>query len=126
MKAMNLPKRQPTNVRVISREYAERQIKAKYIPRAPKDGEAMVWLERPQMSSGEFAEFARGDLIRAKDVSYVVVAAKPGFTRSAEGWKRWEQILVVRPATEEDEAAVAEQRAAQSAESQRSVSRIMD
>ena len=118
--ASNLPKRQPLSVTVANPDKAKANIKGKYVPRDPKEGEEMLLLKRPQAGAYLFTEYAVGDLIQAVggliQTRYVVTAAKPGYTRSGEGWKLWEQLVIARLATEEDIAAVADQAAAQRAE----------
>lgn len=124
MKAINLP-RSPSSARVISFAGARENFKAKFVPRPPKDDESMLLIQRPQIGPYDFLEYARGDLITSSSLPVVVTAAKAGFTRSGEGWKRWEQLLVVRPANDADHAAVAAQRAEQAAESERVMARMM-
>lgn len=125
MKATNLP-RNPTAAKVISFAAARENFTSKFVPREPRNDESMLLVRRPQIGPYEFLEYARGDLITANVASpVVVVAAKAGFTRSGEGWKRWEQLLVVRPANDADHVAVAAQRAAQDAEHQRVMDRMM-
>ena len=94
----------PTQYRVPG-SFAERTheaekaaIKAKYVPRAPKDGEIVARVDRPQMRSGDFATYERGDYLRVGTDRrfFVIVAAKAGFSRGGEGWKKWEQIVVAR------------------------------
>jgi hypothetical protein len=67
-----------------------------------------------------------GKIISTVTQSYVVVATKPGYTRSGEGWKVWEQIVVARLATDADHEAVAEQKATHEAETQRVMDRMMN
>lgn len=125
MKATNLPKT-PSSTKVISFAAACENFTAKFVPRAPKPDESMLLVQRPQVGPYDFLEYARGDLITANVASpVVVVAGKAGFTRSGEGWKRREQLIVVRPANEADHAAVAAQREAQAAEGQRIMGRMM-
>lgn len=126
-KAKNYPKSGPTNSREITYTWARDNIKAKYVPREPREGETLVKIMRPQVGPFEFATFAAGDLINVGGKHVVVTAAKPGFTRvlHEDHGKQWEQILVIRPATAEDEEAVASQIAAARADIQRAMDRMM-
>lgn len=110
-KAKNIPAKQPREVTVANHAKLKSAIKSKYVPRPPRDDEATLLLQRPQTGPYQFHEYAVGDLIG----DHVVTAAKPGFTRGGEGFKRWEQIVIARPATPDDHNAVAAQRAEQSA-----------
>ena len=65
-------------------------------------------------------------IIAARDHSYVVTSAKPGYTRAGEGWKEWEQLVTARLATQEDHDAVADQKAAHDAESRRVMQAMRD
>jgi len=179
-KAKNLPKANPIESKIVTHAVMGQLIKAKYIPRAPKDGEYMMVIRRPQIRVGNygtgtssFLEYAAGDYITTKAFpgnstiaeftppefaaadmltddgksiaadywdshdqpakaaalrlsNYVVVLAKDGYTRMGEGYKVWEQILVVRLATEADRAAVADQIAAAEAETKRVMDGMMN
>ena len=116
--------RTPRGTVVISFERARQTIKAKYVPRPPRDGETLLQVGRPQSASGDFIEYVRGDYLRLSSGPRVVVAAKPGFSRSGEGgsWMVWEQLLIVRPATQADTDSVAEQVAAE----ERAGQKVMD
>jgi hypothetical protein len=126
---INLPKKSPSSIRVVDYEKAKANYKAKFVPRAPKDGESCLLLGCPQAGAYEFLEYTVGDLLKGYDGNkYVVTAAKPMFTRSGEGggWKTWEQRVIARPATDMDLAAVGEQQNAQDAETKRVLSQMMD
>ena len=128
-KAKRLPEHQPIGAKIWTHEQARANIKAKYVPRPPKNGETMVVVRRPQTGPYDFAEYGTGDLIRyhheGTNHHAVVTAAKPGYSRSGEGWKVREQILVTRPATDADHAAVSSQRSAHEAEHRRVMDRMM-
>lgn len=68
-----------------------------------------------------------GKIVAARPMSYVVTAAKPGYTRTwSQGGKAWEQIVVARRATAADHEAVSGQQAAHDAESRRVMDRMMN
>lgn len=121
MKASRLPSRTPSSIKPISFAAARENFTSKFVPREPKEGEQMLLIQRPQVGPYDFLEYARGDLI----AEYVCVGAKAGFTRRFEYGKRWEQLILVRAATDADRAAVADQRAAQDAETRRVMDRMM-
>ncbi len=126
--ATNLPKRNPNRIVAVSWAEKRKQIKAKFVPTEPKDGEVLLMVERPQTGPYTFHEYGKGDLITQYaevPVSYVVLRVKPGYTRSGEGWKKWEQLLVARVATDRDHQALESQRAVHAAESQAIMDRMM-
>lgn len=125
--AKNLPAKMPTGATYIEYQAARLAIKAMYVPRPPKDGERMIVLRRPQTGSYTFASYARGDLLRLPSGNYwVVTAARDGYSRAGEGWKVWEQMIIARPAIQADHDAVAQQAAAQVAESQSILDAMMN
>jgi hypothetical protein len=117
--AKHLPK-QPLKILRVTWQSARNTIRPAYVPREPRDGEMLLHLTLPQLASGAFEIYARGDLLRRRyalpsDVSCVVVAAKPGYCRGGEGaggWRVWEQLVVARLATDRDLAALATEIAA--------------
>ena len=92
--------------------------------REPAENEAVAIVQRPQ-SSGTFVQYRPGDVIERNGLKYVVQAAKDGYMRSGEGWKRWEQELVLRLADEADIKAVSAQKAEKDAESKRVMDGMM-
>ena len=120
--ALNLPRKRPTKIVPISLGEARANFKSKFVPRAPKDGEQILLIQRPQVGPYEFLTYAPGDLIADK---FVCLSAKAGFTRRSEYGPRWEQLLLVRAATDEDRAAVAFQRAAEDEDTRLIMDRMM-
>ena len=131
-KGATLPEKRPNGLEFRTHAGLKDQLKSKYVPREPKDGEVLAVLDRPQLSPRPaggadrgFAVYKAGDVLLMGDASYVVQAAKESYTRSGEGWKRWEQAVVLRAATDDDHAAVAPQKEEQDKASKAVMDRAM-
>lgn len=120
------PKKRVKAVSVPAANPLEIKLRTNYVKqrggiRMPAENEVVAVVQRPQ-SGGKFVQYKPGDLISRDGVGYVVQAAKEGYMRSGEGWKRWEQALILRLADQQDTDGIAEQQRQKDAESQR----IMD
>ena len=139
-KATTLPRQNPTSMVQWTVKHSKSMVGAKHTPREPRDGEKLVNVKRPQVGPYEFLEFAKGDLIECaisdhwgnivtQSSGYVVVAAKPGYGSGGEGrggWRVWGQVIIIRPATDADRAAVAVQTAAKAAEGKQILDGMMN
>jgi len=126
VKAKTLPKKGPSSIQFRSRKGLDAALKSKYVPREATDGEVIATLGRPQVGPYDFLEYKPGDVIFSDERNYVVQAVKPGYTRSGEGWKVWEQSAVLRLATPVDLAAIAAQKAEQDKAGQAVMDRMMN
>lgn len=136
--AKTLPEKQPLEMKFLQYEKVRQQTRGrgKTMPRQPKDGEALAVLRRPQASpktpggAGRgFVMYKDGDVVNSDGRRYVVqAAAKEGYTRSDEdnSFKQWEQLAVLRAATDEDVLAIDDQQAAQDNDRQDRMDRAMN
>lgn len=101
--ATNVPEHNPRRIEKWNYKKVKDEVKGKYVPREPKEGESLLSLDRPQTGPYTFHEYQAGDLIQTQpDDGWVVVAAKPGFVMGGEGFRKWKQLVVARKATPED------------------------
>ncbi len=112
-KAKRVPELPPIEMATVDIQRERDLWKSKLVPRAPKEGEVLLRIRRPQLAPATaggmdrgFAVYSRGDILTGSRgaPSYVVVAAKPGFTARGSYGKRWLQLVVARQASDADHA----------------------
>jgi hypothetical protein len=103
---VKVPKDMPRNISVSSHDHLKAMLKSKYVPSPPKEGQVSLVIQRPQIGPYSFHEYEKGDVIHDGSQFYVVMTSKPGFTRGGEGFKKWEQCVNARPATEGEISAL--------------------
>lgn len=115
--AKHMPALYPTRLTVMTHDRARQYADAKHMPRAPKDGEVLAIIQRPQAGGHEFLLYVTGDFVVGPDgtARVVVTTPKRGYYRGGEGYKVYEQVAVLRDATDADRAALAPQFAARAA-----------
>lgn len=98
------------------------------VPRAPKSGESLMLLYRDNPPRGGVHDYVPGELFSSgkavqmvpyTDDDVVVVVAGRGFVVGPADCPVYMQYVIARPATAEDQAAVAAQRAEEVAKTKR-------